>query len=131
MTAEVLVCGQGPLSEPRLPDVTGIELHVPGPAAPEQPERTYTYQAGSNRLDEIEEAGNPTVQLGYDARGNVTSYGGQSFSYDALGRLVEAKLNGDPVATYVYNYRNQRVKKATTAGAVITVKPPPFDSPHR
>ena len=34
----------------------------------------------------------PSVALGYDARGNATTYGTLELEYDALGRLVEADL---------------------------------------
>jgi RHS repeat-associated protein len=66
---------------------------------------------GYSRVTEIE-----AYQIyGYDAAGNVTSDGSHSYTYDAENRVVS--VDGS-VATYSYDYRNRRVKKAV--GSSVT-----------
>ncbi len=101
-------------------DVLGIDLRFPEETAPPQTPRSYVYTPGTNRLSTIEpQADEDPVSLAFDPRGNVTSYGEKTFSYDALGRLEAVRVSGLTIATYAYDYRNHRTKKV--AGGTTTI----------
>jgi YD repeat-containing protein len=100
--------------------------------------RTYSYDAGGNRIDlaigathyasPIDPASNRLLSaagpggartFGYDAAGNTISDGQASFTYDSLNRLVSA-TKGTISASYTYNALHQRVKKTGPASVVPT-----------
>ncbi|HEY4370043.1 MAG TPA: hypothetical protein VGN07_22620, partial [Steroidobacteraceae bacterium] len=54
----------------------------------------------------------------YDAAGNSTSYGGNTFTYNAAGRMVLAS-NSAGTTAYVYNALGQRIRKSSAASATI------------
>jgi len=49
----------------------------------------------------------------YDADGNLTSYGGWTYTYNAENRMTSASYNSVAVASYVYDYRNRCVRETT------------------
>ena len=53
---------------------------------------TYTYPAGSSKLSSV-----GATSYTYDAMGNVTAKGAQSFVYNAAAQMNEAKLSGATV----------------------------------
>lgn len=59
--------------------------------------------------------------VGYDGAGNLASWGGRGYAYDALGRLVEVRTNGQWVARYAYDALNRRVIKDLAGGGARTV----------
>jgi RHS repeat-associated protein len=60
-------------------------------------------------------ASNPTVNYGYDAAGNMTTYGGATQTFDAAGELTGAS-NGGLTTTYDYNARGDRTKAIPSNG---------------
>jgi RHS repeat-associated protein len=82
----------------------------------------YVYDAAGNRIDPgtnpVIGPGNRTQSfkgytLGYDANGNLTSKGGtggtNTYTWDALGRLIEVRNGGVLIATYKYDPLGRRV----------------------
>jgi len=80
---------------------------------------TYRYSVSdsANRLTQV--SGPVARAYTYDAAGNVTRDSGRSFSYDARGRMIQAK-RGTHTTTYAVNSLGQRVLK-TPAGGSATV----------
>ncbi len=74
---------------------------------------TYAYESGTNRLTTI--TGTPTATLTHDANGNIITEGTRTFTYDLTNRLTAVTDNETEIASYVYDARNLRVKKATPA----------------
>ena len=75
---------------------------------------TYT----NNNLHEyasIVEGGVPRTPV-YDADGNMTSDGSNSFAYNGAHRLIN--INGGATATYKYDPLGRRIEKTTAAGTV-------------
>lgn len=70
---------------------------------------TYTYFAGTNRLQEV----TGPVNLSYDANGNITGIGNRTFIYNQNNRLVRAEENSTILGEYVYNGLGQRAIKTT------------------
>ncbi len=66
--------------------------------------------AATNRITSVT-SGSTTRNYTYDAAGNVTNDGVNSYQLDAENRVVT--VNSGTTATYAYNYGNQRVKKVT------------------
>jgi YD repeat-containing protein len=65
---------------------------------------------------------NRCQDLGYDAAGNVDSYGGRGLDYDAENRQKElTEAGGSPVFTYHYDGEGRRVKKVTNEGTTVYV----------
>jgi RHS repeat-associated protein len=80
---------------------------------------TYTINPANNRLATVN-----GVTQSYDAAGNLTSNGSTTWTYNARGRLVSAKLANAVVYNYGINGLGQRVTKTSTAiatGKVIYV----------
>ncbi len=96
-----------------------LNLTVAGGAGGTQ---TYSYAAGTNRLDEVTTpAGVRTLQ--YDARGNMIAEAraagtNVAASYDGYGRLITYTRTGEAELSHVYNGMDDRV--ATTDSAGIT-----------
>lgn len=67
---------------------------------------------GSNRLSSIVTNGSQT-NYGYDARGNISSKGGQSFAFDLGNRLRSASLGGG----YTYDGHGRRFRVASSDGS--------------
>ena len=78
---------------------------------PERHER-YRYDAGSGRLWQRRQ-GATTRTYGYDASGNTTEDGRQTYRYGAHGRLAEVRRarTGQRLGAYRYNALGERVKK--------------------
>jgi RHS repeat-associated protein len=66
----------------------------------------YAYPSGSHKLSSV---GGTT--RGYDASGNTTSIGTQTFVFDDLGRMHDYKVGTSLIATYRVNARGERVLK--------------------
>jgi RHS repeat-associated protein len=77
---------------------------------------TYAYLPGTNRIDTI--SGPTTTAFGYDVKGNTTTMGALSLTYDQGNRLVATRSDGNLVGEYVYNGLGQRIIK--NAGGVTT-----------
>ena len=69
---------------------------------------TYTYAAGTNRIQEI----TGPVAYTYDANGNITGIGDKTLIYNQNNRLVRVEENSDILGEYTYNGLGQRVIKA-------------------
>jgi RHS repeat-associated protein len=73
--------------------------------------------AKTNNIDNNRIGSVNGVSYSYDAGGNLTGDGANSYTYDAQGRVVS--VSGSNPAGYVYDSSNRRVKK--TVGGVTTV----------
>lgn len=67
---------------------------------------------GSNKLSSIVTNGSQ-ANYGYDARGNISSKGGQSFAFDLGNRLSSASLGGG----YTYDGHGRRFRVASSDGS--------------
>jgi len=76
---------------------------------------TYTYVAGTNRLQEV----TGPVNFAYDANGNITGIGNRNFIYNQNNRLVRVEEISTILGEYVYNGLGRRVIK--TANGVTTI----------
>lgn len=72
--------------------------------------QNYTYAIASHLLTQV---GSSSVRA-YDANGNTTQIGANSFIYNDLGRRSEVKQGGVSKALYAYNAKGEQV--ARTAG---------------
>lgn len=80
--------------------------------------QAYIYLAGTHRLRKVGD-----VYRWYDAAGNTTSIGGnaQEYSYNAAGRMENARQNNVVVMNYRYNGKGERVHQfLTTTGTTQT-----------
>ena len=70
--------------------------------------QSYTYPTTNHRLSAVAGAART-----YDAIGNTLSIGAtaQEFSYDATGRMSQAKRAGTVVMKYGYNGRGEQVRR--------------------
>ncbi len=73
---------------------------------------TYSYQSGNNRLATV--GGGISKSNTFDATGNLTSDGAQTYTYDDRGRLKTALASGT-TTTYSINHQQLRVRKGSTA----------------
>jgi RHS repeat-associated protein len=83
---------------------------------------TYSYQSGINRLASV--TGGVIKTNSFDATGNLTNDGSQSYTYDARGRLTGATVPSNataPTTNYLINYQGLRVRK-TNASATATAE---------
>jgi RHS repeat-associated protein len=73
----------------------------------------HVYDMGVNRVTRItDQNGSTLFNLGYDARGNLTSKGAQTFVFDAANRLVRAGAAvGSNAENYVYDGHGRRVSR--------------------
>jgi len=104
----------------------------PGPST-----TTYAYDAFGNRTSTTTSAGTtttayndaseitsvtppspaPAVSYTYDANGNVTARGSDSFSWDYENRLTAATVGG---TNYTYSYRGDGLRNSATTGGATT-----------
>jgi len=75
---------------------------------------TTSIQTTSNRI-----AGVGGKTWTHDANGNVLSDGINSYTWDALNRLVQVKQNGTVLATYLYDSQNRRIGKTANSASVF------------
>ena len=59
--------------------------------------------------------GDQATAISYDANGNISQYGHKTFRYDYNHRLIEAKENGQVIASYTYDAENRRVSKTVNS----------------
>jgi len=76
---------------------------------------TYTYVAGTNKIQEI----TGPVAYTYDANGNITGIGSKVLTFNQNNRLVRVEENSNILGEYTYNGEGQRIVK--TADGVTTV----------
>ncbi|NIW57445.1 MAG: hypothetical protein GWN21_20070, partial [Gammaproteobacteria bacterium] len=81
---------------------------------------SYSYVPGTHRLDAI--AGPNATSFSFDANGNTIAKGPLSFVYDDTNRMTEALASGVQVASYTYNGKGERVKKAGPGGTALTAE---------
>ncbi len=77
---------------------------------------SYVVDTASNRLLSI--TGTNAATLNYDANGSVTNDGVNAYSYDWLGRLVQALPTGGSAYTYKHNGLGQRVEKLNSSAMI-------------
>jgi RHS repeat-associated protein len=75
----------------------------------------YAYQPGTNRLLSITQ-GQAQTTFGYNAMGDITTYGSRTLAYNAHGRLVSVAEGGQTIAAYAYDGLSRRISKTTAAG---------------
>ncbi|MEX2500547.1 MAG: RHS repeat-associated core domain-containing protein [Wenzhouxiangellaceae bacterium] len=68
----------------------------------------YTYASDSHWLLDV-----GGTARAYDAAGNTTQIDNQTLIYNAVGRLAKVREGALTIATYAYNGRGERVRKAT------------------
>ncbi len=80
---------------------------------------TYGYAANSNQLQSVVNGATtrslsytPTGNLASDDRGTGTVLG---FTYDLSNRMVQVANQNQPLATYAYNFLDQRAAKTTSS----------------
>ncbi|MGE3622548.1 MAG: RHS repeat-associated core domain-containing protein [Bdellovibrionales bacterium] len=81
----------------------------------------YAIAAASNRLTGL--TGGATQTLGYDTAGNLTTDGTRTYTYDARGRMISAKV-GSVTTNYAVNALGQRIGKY--GGSVTSSAPNNF-----
>ena len=64
------------------------------------------YQPGTHRW-----LGQNEKTNAYDANGQPQRIGHRGYRWDALGRLIEVREDGKPLARYTYNHRGERIAK--------------------
>jgi RHS repeat-associated protein len=85
---------------------------------------TYTYDATGNRLSEVDAGGTTSyaypanshrlasvggIARAYDAAGNTSQAGGDTYAYNATNRLSGVSRSGSTIATYADNAKGERV----------------------
>ena len=78
---------------------------------------TYSYQAGTNRLQSV--TGASPLSFTLDQNGNTTTENTKTFTYNQNNRLIKASESGTTKGQYTFNANGQRATKA--AGGVSTV----------
>lgn len=73
----------------------------------------YTIASNSNRL--MAEAGPTARSNTYDAAGNLTGNGQDTYTYYASGRLKQVTRNGTVIASYKYNGLGELVQKTNSS----------------
>jgi hypothetical protein len=95
-------------------------------------EATYYYLGGSGaqvdsslaalpgglRLPAVEDESQSRVAPGYDRNGNLISYKGWSYSYDAQNRLTSAS-NGIHTALFHYDGKNRQIMRSIDGGGAL------------
>ena len=67
----------------------------------------YFYEPNTNKLDEI--TGANYMDFDHDPNGNIVTMGSKTFTYNQNNRLIEASVDGETVAEYLYNGLGQRI----------------------
>lgn len=80
---------------------------------------TYTVEANSNRIQQMLDA-TGTTTFGYDAAGNTTTDGANSYTYSDRGRMAGAITPSGSI-TFLYNGFEQRAVKTSPAGSAFYV----------
>ena len=79
---------------------------------------TNTYVAnGLNQYTSINrtiEQSEQSINLSYDADGNLVSFGDWSYAYDSAARLTEVRSNGVLIASNYYDHQGRRVRLVTS-----------------
>ena len=76
---------------------------------------TYLYERGPHQVTRV-----ASESLTYDANGNAATLpSGRSLRHDAEGHLVEVRRNGIVVASYLYDFRGERVASRTPEGTTF------------
>lgn len=89
---------------------------APGPSSASSESLNINISSSSNRIGSVVATpSNDTRVYTYDAAGNTTSDGVNTFSYNDAGRMV-ASGSGSSLATYGYSALGQRVRKTSTSG---------------
>jgi len=73
-----------------------------------------SYTNNSNRL-----TNDGSQSLTYDAAGNQTGKGTESWVYDPRGLISQYRQSGSTIAAYTYDYRSLRSKKALTGAETV------------
>ncbi len=83
---------------------------------------TYLYERGPHQVTRV-----ASETLTYDANGNAATLPwGRSLRHDAEGHLVEVRRNAIVVASYLYDFRGERVAARTSEGTTFFF--PGFDA---
>jgi RHS repeat-associated protein len=72
---------------------------------------TYYYEGGNAPQQASLDSNQGSVSPSYDANGNLTSYKGWTYSYDAQNRLRTASNNGVQVAEFYYDGKNRQIAR--------------------
>jgi len=102
--------------------ITGITNNAPAPMIANTGATTFQYASTNNHL--TGSTGGMTKSYTYDAAGNTTSDGTNTFSYDGRGRLVQV-TTGAATTQYAINGLGQRVAKTGSFAALGSVYPVP------
>jgi RHS repeat-associated protein len=88
----------------------------PSPSSASSDSLDISVPSSSNRISSVlATPSNISRAYSYDAAGNTTSDGVNTFNYNNAGRLVSSG-SGSSLTTYAYNASGQRVKKASSTG---------------
>jgi YD repeat-containing protein len=75
----------------------------------------YLYERGPHQVTRV-----ATETLTYDANGNAATLPwGRALRHDAEGHLVEVRRHGTVVASYLYDFRGERVASRTSEGTTF------------
>jgi RHS repeat-associated protein len=74
-----------------------------------------TSMAPPNSLDQPTDAG-----MGHDSNGNMQTYDGWNFSYDAQNRLISA-IKGSTTATFSYDAKNRQIARSINGVVTFSV----------
>ena len=80
-------------------------------------EETYHYETGSNKLLSVKSAGN--IPYLYDASGNPLVVGKRRYKYNSAGQVTAVYIDDKLLASYMYNYRGQRILKTIKVNGVL------------
>lgn len=87
-----------------------------------QPQQTFAYDpwGNLNPVNQVDQATNRLMPAiaSYDPRGNITSTGGQSYSYDSLSRQT-----GAGTERYLYDGAGERLARVAGGASFYTVTP--------
>ncbi|MBK8010192.1 MAG: hypothetical protein IPK13_02520 [Deltaproteobacteria bacterium] len=84
---------------------------------------TYGYDGTTGRLTRVTPPGGSMTSLSYDSRGSLRSDGTWTYTHSPAGSLVavEAASDGEVIAQYGYNTRNERVEKRVAGVGTLFV----------
>lgn len=84
---------------------------------------SYAYDSASGRLTSYTPPGSTAVAYSYDASGNVTAAGADTFAWDAVGRMTSATVDGT-VTSYGYDLSGNRASETVASTTTETVWDP-------